>query len=139
MKLNTSGYILAILAVLLQTTFAIAQKEVWIGPAKEDSPKTVTVRILPNANSRSMIDKLADSTAVLQRRAKEYVSTPIKFKVSEGACSIEQVVPGKYSLELPALDFDTSIQIPRTTENDVTLIVRLKKDGISAKVLLAKQ
>jgi hypothetical protein len=138
MKLNTSGYMLAILAILLQTTLAMAQKEVSIGPAREDSPKTVEVRLLPSANSQSMIDKLANSTAVLQRRAKEYVSTRIKFNASEGACSIEQVVPGKYRLELSALGFNTSIQIPRTSKNDVTLVVRLRSDGISARVLPAR-
>jgi hypothetical protein len=112
----------------------MAQKEVSIGPARADSPKTVTVRLLPGPNSQSTMDKLADSTAVLQRRMKEYVSTPIKFNESEGACTIEQVVPGKYRLDLRALGFNTSIQIPRTSKNEVTLVIRLRSDGISARV-----
>jgi len=138
MKLKMSVYGPMILAAILQANLALAQKEVDIGPARIGSPKTVTIRLVPGASSPYSIDKLLDSTAVLYRRENKYTSTPIKSNASEGACIIEQVVPGKYRLELQALDIDTLIKIPETTSNEVTLLVRLTRNGISVKVMHAK-
>lgn len=138
MKLKISVYGPVILAAILQANLVLAQKEVAIGPARIGSPKTVTIRLVSSAGEPSSMDKLVDSTAVLYRRENKYASTPIKLNASEGACTVEQVVPGKYRLELPALDFDTSIKIPQTTDNEVTLLVRLSRSGISVRVMRPK-
>jgi hypothetical protein len=138
MKLKISIYGPVILAAILQANLALAQKEVAIGPARIGSPKTVTIRLVASATTPYSTDKIVDSTAVLYRRENKYTSTPIKLSTSEGTCTIEQVVPGKYRLELQALGIDTSIKIPETTSNEVTLLVRLNRSGISVRVLSAK-
>jgi hypothetical protein len=138
MKPNISMCAPIILAAMLQANLVLAQKEVDIGAARPHAPKTVTLRIVQSPTIPYPSDKLADTTAVLYRRQNSYTSSPIRFDASEGVCTFEQVVPGKYRLELTALDFDTSIQIPDTSSNELTLLVHLNRGGITVKVMRGK-
>jgi hypothetical protein len=106
-------------AVLLQTSAAVAQTEVSLGPPRPDSPKTVTFRFTRSADTQFSLDRIINSTVVLEQDGAKYVSSKIKIHDLEGICTIAEVPPGKYTLKIEYFKLSTTILIP---ERDIRAI-----------------
>jgi hypothetical protein len=94
--------LLTALIVLFSPSIVPAQREVWVGPARPESPKTVTFKVIRFENPQVDQEKLANfpfqklsgAKMVLELEGIRFVSSPIKIQDSQGSCTIADVPPG---------------------------------------------
>jgi hypothetical protein len=122
------------LAFLLSVTAAFAQKEVSIGAPRPGSPKTVTFRIVVEDQSLRL-DRLIESTMVLEKDGTKLVSTPIKEEESQGVCTIREVPPGEYKLIWKILHLSAKMKIRERATSEVSFEFRFVKGGVQIKEL----
>lgn len=123
---------LLVLMVLLQLPTAVSQREVSIGPARPDSPKTLTFKFVREEDSIFNLERLNSSEIILEKDGVRLVSSPITIQDSEGSCTIPNVAPGFYRLSLPILRMTTGITItvPPRPVTAVKIIVTFKRKGM---------
>jgi hypothetical protein len=93
-------------------SFARAQREVLIGTLRTPGSATVTLRIVAAPN---LLQRLNGSEISLERNGLRYVSSPVRRDGPDGICTILDVPPGEYPLNLPGLRTQGRMAVRRGT------------------------
>lgn len=133
MKRIVSHCVLFVFAALFHLAAAFSQTEVSFGPARPDSPKTVSfklVRMEEVATDEGVpvtfdLERLTNSTIVLERDGAEFISSPIKIQDSAGSCIMRNIAPGRYRLKLSMPRLSNSIRIPSRPVNGIKIVIKL--------------